>query len=112
RTDRPTRFALVAGGYADGIPRAASGQAEVTIRGQRLPVVGRIAMDQMIVDAGDVPVVTGDEVVVMGDGRTGPSAEEWAQWSHTINYEIVTRVGPRVDRVTIAAPTPEEAHRG
>ncbi|GAA4517493.1 alanine racemase [Brevibacterium yomogidense] len=114
RTDRPTRFALVAGGYADGIPRAASGQAEVTIRGQRLPVVGRIAMDQMIVDAGGVPVEVGDEVVVLGDGHTGPSAEEWAAWSHTINYEIVTRVGPRVDReaVTTDGSTPEEAHRG
>lgn len=112
RTDRPTRFALVAGGYADGIPRAASGQAEVTIRGRRLPVVGRIAMDQMIVDAGDVPVAVGDEVVVLGDGHTGPSAEEWADWSRTINYEIVTRVGARVDRVSTDGSTPEEAHRG
>lgn len=114
RTDRPTRFALVAGGYADGIPRAASGSASVTIRGRRLPVVGRIAMDQMIVDAGDAPVAVGDEVIVMGDGRTGPSAEEWADWSHTINYEIVTRVGPRVDRVpvTTADDHPEETHRG
>lgn len=99
RTPRPTRFALVAGGYADGIPRAASGRAQVVVRGTRLPVVGRIAMDQMIVDAGDAPVCEGDEVVVLGDGTTGPRAEEWADWSGTINYEIVTRVGARVDRV-------------
>ncbi|SMY12259.1 alanine racemase [Brevibacterium jeotgali] len=103
-TKRPTRFALVAGGYADGIPRPASGRAEVTIRGRRLPVVGRIAMDQMIVDAGETPVQTGDPVTVLGDGLTGPSAEEWGEWAGTINYEIVTRIGPRVDRVGAGAP--------
>lgn len=101
KTEEPTRFALVAGGYADGIPRPASGRAEVTIRGRRLPVVGRIAMDQMIVDAGDAPVQTGDTVTVMGDGVTGPRAEEWGDWAGTINYEIVTRIGPRVDRVGV-----------
>lgn len=101
KTERPTRFALVAGGYADGIPRPASGRAEVTIRGCRLPVVGRIAMDQMIVDAGDAPVQAGDPVTVLGDGVTGPSAEEWGDWADTINYEIVTRIGPRVDRVGV-----------
>ncbi|MGO1606449.1 MAG: alanine racemase [Brevibacterium yomogidense] len=108
RTEKPTRFALVAGGYADGIPRPASGRAEVTIRGRRLPVVGRIAMDQMIVDAGDAPVQTGDAVTVLGDGVTGPSAEEWGEWAGTINYEIVTRIGPRVDRVAIPAPSRED----
>lgn len=103
RTTVPTRFALVAGGYADGIPRPASGSAQVVIRGRRLPVVGRVAMDQMIVDAGDAPVETGDPVVVLGDGDTGPSAEEWGSWAGTINYEIVTRIGPRVDRVAVRA---------
>ena len=97
-TSRPTRFALVAGGYADGIPRSASGSAEVCVGGRRFPVVGRIAMDQMIIDAGDARIEEGDEVVVLGDGTTGPSAEEWAAWAGTINYEIVTRVGARVDR--------------
>src|SRR5699024_6381251 len=103
RTTVPTRFAPVAGGYADGIPRPASGSAQVVIRGRRLPVVGRVAMDQMIVDAGDAPVETGDPVVVLGDGDTGPSAEEWGSWAGTINYEIVTRIGPRVDRVAVRA---------
>lgn len=101
RAREATRFALVAGGYADGIPRGASGRAQVTIRGRRLPVVGRIAMDQMVVDAGSAPVETGDEVIVMGDGSTGPSAEEWGEWSGSINYEIVARIGPRVDRVPV-----------
>jgi alanine racemase len=99
RTEKPTRFALVAGGYADGIPRIASGSAQVAVAGHRFPVVGRIAMDQMIIDVGDARIEEGDEVVVLGDGQTGPSAEEWAAWAGTINYEIVTRVGSRVDRV-------------
>lgn len=104
RCAAPTRFALVAGGYADGIPRAASNRAEVAIGGVRYPVVGKIAMDQMILDLGPggdgaAPVAAGDEVVIIGDGATGPSAEEWAAWSDTVNYEIVTRIGARVARV-------------
>lgn len=102
RTERPTTLALVPLGYADGVPRAASGRAQVLIAGRRFPVVGRIAMDQFLVDVGDVAVAVGDEVVLWGDGSTGaPSAEEWAEWAGTINYEIVTRVGPRVPRVAV-----------
>src|SRR5699024_5324807 len=57
----------------------------------------------MIVDAGDAPVETGDPVVVLGVGDTGPGAEEGGSWAGTINYEIVTRIGPRVDRVAQGA---------
>lgn len=94
-----TRFALVPGGYGDGLPRAASNRAEVAIRGRRYPVVGRIAMDQMIIDigAGNTEVAIGDEVVLFGPG--GPSAAEWGTWANTINYEIVTQLSARVDRV-------------
>ena len=94
-----TRFALVPGGYGDGLPRAASNRAEVAIRGRRYPVVGRIAMDQMIIDigAGNTEVAIGDEVVIFGPG--GPSAAEWGTWANTINYEIVTQLSARVDRV-------------
>ncbi|MEO8262438.1 MAG: alanine racemase [Pseudolysinimonas sp.] len=100
RTSQPTTLALVPLGYADGVPRAASSRAEVLIGGTRYPVVGRIAMDQFLVDVGDDAVTVGDEVVLWGDSATGaPSAEEWAAWADTINYEIVTRVGPRVPRV-------------
>src|SRR5690606_2289897 len=59
---RATTLALVPLGYADGIPRQASGRGQVTIAGERMPVAGRIAMDQFIVDAGDAPVRVGDEV--------------------------------------------------
>ena len=59
-------------------------------------------MDQFLVDVGDDDVNVGDRVVLWGDGATGvPSAEDWASWADTINYEIVTRVGPRVPRVFV-----------
>ena len=100
RTTKPTTLALVPLGYADGVPRSASDRAEVLIAGTRYPIVGRIAMDQFLVDVGDAEVRIGDEVVLWGDSATGaPNAEEWADWAGTINYEIVTRVGQRVPRV-------------
>ena len=102
RADRETTLALVPLGYADGVPRSASGRAEVAIGGRRHPIVGRIAMDQFVVDVGDDPVEVGDRVVVWGDPARGvPSADEWAEWAGTINHEIVTRVGPRVPRVVV-----------
>ncbi len=103
RADRETTLALVPLGYADGIPRHASGRAEVAIGGRRHPQVGRIAMDQFVVDVGDAPIAVGDEVVVWGDPAEGaPSADQWATAAGTIGYEIVTRVGPRVARVAQA----------
>jgi alanine racemase len=99
RTDRETTLALVPLGYADGVPRTASGQAMVAINAVRYRQVGRIAMDQLIVDVGDDPVAVGDRAVLWGDPATGaPSAAEWARAAGTIGYEIVTRVGPRVPR--------------
>lgn len=99
RTDRETTLALVALGYADGVPRTASGRARVLIGESTYPQVGRIAMDQFLVDVGDDPVAVGDRVVLWGDpARGAPSAAEWAAAAGTIGYEIVTRVGPRVTR--------------
>ena len=100
RTEHETTLALVPLGYADGVPRAASNRGAVSIRGRRCPVVGRIAMDQFLVDAGDERVEVGDRAVLWGDPADGvPSAEDWAAAAGTIGYEIVTRVGPRVPRV-------------
>jgi alanine racemase len=99
RTPGETTLALIPLGYADGIPRHASGRAQVAIGGVRYPVVGRVAMDQFVVDVGDAPVRVGDEVIVWGEGA--PSADEWADVAGTIGYEIVTRVGPRVTRVPV-----------
>jgi alanine racemase len=106
RTTRETSLALVALGYADGVPRAASGSATVAINGTTYRQVGRIAMDQFLVDVGDDPVAIGDRVVLWGDPVTGaPSASDWARAAGTIGYEIVTRVGSRVPRVFVEGPT-------
>ncbi|MFT4260206.1 alanine racemase [Microbacterium sp.] len=99
RTPRDTTLVLVPFGYADGVPRSASGRLPVVINGRRFVNVGRIAMDQFVVDVGDTAVSVGDEVVLFGDPTLGaPSATEWADAAGTINYEIVTRIGSRVPR--------------
>ena len=99
RTAAETTLALVPLGYADGVPRAASSGAAVRIRDGVFPIAGRVAMDQFVVDVGDAPVAVGDEAVLFGDPTLGvPAVEEWADAAGTINYEIVTRIGPRVPR--------------
>ncbi|CAI9393799.1 Alanine racemase [Microbacterium sp. T2.11-28] len=99
RTSAETTLALVPLGYADGVPRGASGGGAVRIGGLVFPVAGRIAMDQFVVDVGDHPVAVGDPVTLFGDPERGlPAVEEWADSAGTINYEIVTRIGPRVPR--------------
>ncbi|PPH51388.1 alanine racemase [Rathayibacter sp. AY1E2] len=104
RAEGGTTLALVPFGYADGIPRSASGVAEVSIGGRRHRIAGRVAMDQFVVDAGDAGVATGDPVTLWGDPTTGvPSVDEWARWCGTINYELVTRLGPRVQRRLLSA---------
>ncbi len=100
RAPRETTLALVPMGYADGVPRHASGVGPVSIGGKRYTIAGRIAMDQIVIDVGDDPVAIGDEVVLFGDPAAGvPSADEWAAAAGTINYEVVTRIGARVPRV-------------
>jgi len=103
RTAAESTLAVVPFGYADGVPRAASGAGPVTINGRRFTVAGRIAMDQFVVDVGEHPVAVGDEVVLFGDPTLGaPSADEWGTASGSINYEVVTRIGPRVPRRQVA----------
>jgi alanine racemase len=87
-------------GYADGISRRLSSVGgEVLIRGKRYPFAGTVTMDQIMVDVGDDPVQVGDEVVVMGvQGNQEVSADQWAAWMDTINYEIVCNFGPRLPR--------------
>ena len=102
-----TRVGLVPVGYADGIPRAASGRADVLVRGVRCPVLGRIAMDQFVIELDDRigGVRAGDDVVIFGDETSGaPTAADWAVASDSIGYEIVTRVSSRVPRRYVGAP--------
>ncbi|MEV3911157.1 alanine racemase [Streptomyces canus] len=101
-TPGATTLGLVPVGYADGIPRHASGAGPVLVDGKWRTVAGRIAMDQFVVDLGGDEPATGTRAVLFGPGDRGePTAEDWAQASGTIAYEIVTRIGTRVPRVYV-----------
>ena len=102
-TQRDTTLALVPVGYADGIPRNATNVGPVSVGGRRHTVSGRVCMDQFVVDVGPgADVRAGDQVVLFGRGAAGePTAEDWAQATGTISYEIVTRIGSRVPRVYV-----------
>jgi alanine racemase len=99
-TTSETKLGIVAMGYADGIPRIAK-NVGVFVDGKRAPVIGRISMDQFVVDLGaDSRAISGDWVIVFGDGSKGEyTADDWGAASLSINYEIVTRIGPRVPRI-------------
>lgn len=98
RTTVPTTLALVPLGYADGVPRAAV-DAPVLIGDKVHRVVGRIAMDQFVVDVGDASVALGDRAVLWGDPAAGePGVDGWADAAGTIAYELITRLGRRVHR--------------
>jgi len=101
-TPGETTLALVPVGYADGIPRHASGSGPVLVGGKWRTVAGRVAMDQFVVDLGGDEPAVGTEAVLFGPGDRGePTAEDWAQAAGTIAYEIVTRIGTRVPRVYV-----------
>lgn len=98
-SERPTNLGLVPFGYAEGMPRVSKGH-RVWIQGNLFPVVGRVAMDQFVVDLGDSEFPLGTEVVIFGQSDSGePSAEDLAATAGTVNYEIVTRIGGRAKRV-------------
>lgn len=107
-TTQDTWVGVVPIGYADGVPRHASGSQErpggpVRVGGRTLGVAGRVCMDQVVVDLGpDATERAGDRVELFGTGADGgPTAQDWAQAAGTISYEIVTRVGARVPRVHV-----------
>ncbi|MBO0822159.1 MAG: alanine racemase, partial [Nocardiopsaceae bacterium] len=98
-TSRETTLGLLPLGYADGIPRGATNRRLAFARGRRWPIAGTVCMDQFVIDFGDEPVTTGEEVVLFGPGDAGePTAQEWADALGTISYEIVTGIGARVPR--------------
>lgn len=99
RAPRDTRVALVTGGYAQGVVRALGNVADVTIRGSRQRIVGRVAMDVCVVDVADVPVVRGDQAVFLGEaGRGEPSLAEWVAATGMLPAELVAAVGLRAIR--------------
>lgn len=102
-TGRPTRIATVPVGYADGYPRSLSNRASVLLHGRRVPIIGRVCMDQFMVDVTDMPQVSvGDVVTLIGqDGEEILSVEEISEMAGSFNYEFVCDVSRRVPRVYI-----------
>lgn len=100
-TDKETRVATVTVGYADGYPRACSNLGRVIIRGEYAPIIGRVCMDQIMIDVTHIPdVEVGDETVIIGgDGDRYISVEEVAAPANSFNYELVCNIGRRVPRV-------------
>ena len=98
--EKPMRIATVAAGYGDGYHRAASNRGEMLVSGRRARIVGRVCMDQIMVDVSDIPgVKTGDIAVLIGrqgDGFIG--ADELGQWAGTISYEVLLSITARVSR--------------
>ncbi len=96
----PTRVATVAIGYADGVHRARANRGYVLVRGRRAPLIGMVSMDAITLDVTDIPgVAVGDDATLIGrDGDQVITAEEAAEWSSTISYEVLTSIGARVGR--------------
>ena len=101
-TEKESKIATIPIGYADGYTRLLAGKAEVFVKDRKVPVVGRICMDQCMIDVTDIDdVIVGDEVVLFGYEEEYPHVDEIANKLNTINYEIVCMVGRRVPRVYI-----------
>ena len=100
-TEKDSVIATVMAGYADGVPRLLSGCGEVIIRGVKAPIVGRVCMDQFMVDVSHIPgVCAGDVVTIFGtDGSETITADEVAAKAQTIGYELICGIAPRVPRV-------------
>jgi len=96
RAGRETAVATVGIGYADGYPRGATGRAEVLVGGERRPVLGRICMDQLMVDVTGLGVQVGDWAELWGRGEV--SVSDVAAWGETVEYEVLTGLGTRVER--------------
>jgi len=106
RATARTPVATVAIGYADGVHRARSNRGHVLIRGHRAPVIGVVSMDAITVDVSNVPgVQVGDVVTVIGQDQADHiKAEQVAEWSGTISWEVLTSIGPRVEKRYIPSP--------
>ena len=100
-TDHPTVVATIPIGYGDGYPRALSNKGSVLIHGKRAPILGRICMDQTMVDITDIPEATeGDEVIIIGKSKDEElSAEEVSALAGSFNYELLCDLGKRIPRV-------------
>ena len=112
-THRKSRIGVLAVGYADGYNRLFSSRGQVRVRGHLAPIVGRVSMDLTSVDLTEIPPAqVGDEVILLEDKANSPiSAAALAKTLGTISYEVLTRIGPRVDRFYTALDPPNPALR-
>ncbi|RMH31390.1 MAG: alanine racemase [Nitrospirae bacterium] len=116
RTMRRSRIAVLPIGYYHGLARRLSNRGQVLVRGQRVPIVGKICMDMTMIDVTDVPSVTlGDPVVLIGQQSQGHiTAMDIAEWQETVPYEVLCAIGSKASRVYESTPTlelhPREAH--
>ena len=98
--DRPSTIAVVPAGYADGLDRRLAGRGYMLVRGRRAPIVGSVCMDMTTIDVTGMEVSTGDEVVIVGEqGEESIGVREIAASIGTIPYELLCRLGARIDRV-------------
>lgn len=99
----PTCLGLIPLGYADGLPRAASNRCSVAVGGARRPLVGRVSMDMAVIDLGAGSTArVGEAVTIFGPGDgSEPTTADWARWADTVEHEIVTGLGARIDRVEV-----------
>lgn len=100
-TEKPMKIATVSAGYADGYPRALSSVGRVLIHGKYAPILGRICMDQFMVDVSEIPDIEMEDIVTLvgGEGENRISMEELAAQAHSFNYEQVCRISSRVKRL-------------
>lgn len=102
RAEKETIIATLPAGYADGVPRCLGNRGFVTLRGRTHPIVGRVSMDYITIDAGEGPIAIGDEAILFGETVTGGvRVEKVAEVAETISYELLTRVGARVPRICL-----------
>jgi alanine racemase len=103
--DRPSTIAIVPAGYADGLDRRLAGRGFMLVRGRRVPIVGSVCMDMTTVDVTGMDVSTGDEVVIVGEqGNESIDVREIAAAIGTIPYELLCRVGTRIERLHVNTP--------
>jgi len=103
RAERPTTIAVLAAGYADGVPHRMSNRGKVIAGGQLVPVIGAVSMDLTTIDITDVPnLAPGDAVTLLGqEGNVELNAQQVARWAGTISYMVLCGISPRVPRVYV-----------
>ena len=100
RAPHAMRIGVVPFGYADGVPRSLSNRGAFLVAGRRCPIVGRICMNMTLIDLGQTQARPGDAVILIGSqGDAAVTADDWADWAETINYEIVTRLPSELTRI-------------